>query len=159
MKKIIGKIQKNWRKLKSENALLSNQEGQSAVEMAIMLPVLLFILFAIVNIGLYMHAHLEVAFAAQQGVRIGALTNENSKINGAINNSLQNLRDYTSRTNVLIEPPSESGRHRGDDLKVTVIYSYPMPIRFKMPFGITDNFFDQDSLQIKSVAVSRIEYE
>jgi hypothetical protein len=139
--------------------ILKDQRGQSAVEMAIMLPILLFILFAIVNIGLYMHAHLEVAFAAQQGVRIGVLTNENSKINGAVNNSLQNLRDYATRTNVLIEPANESSRHRGDDLKITVIYSYPMPVRFRMPFGITNDFFDKDNIQVKSIAVARMEYE
>jgi Flp pilus assembly protein TadG len=139
--------------------ILKDRRGQSAVEMAIMLPILLFILLAIVNIGLYMHAHLEVAFAVQQGVRIGVLTNENSKINGAVNNSLQNLRDYATRTNVVIEPANESSRHRGDDLKVTVIYSYPMPVRFRMPFGITNDFFDKDSMLVKSVAVARMEYE
>jgi len=136
-----------------------NKKGQSAVEMAIILPVLLFLLFAIVNMGLYMHAHLQVAFATHQGVRIGALTNENLKIKGAINNSLQNLRDHTTRTNVIIEPLSESSRERGDDLKVTVVYSYPMPINFQLPFGVTSPFFSRDSIVVKSVAVSKIEHE
>ena len=136
-----------------------NQQGQASVEMAIVLPLLLFILFAIINIGLYMHANLEVAFATQQGVRIGSLTNNNSQIKGAINNSMQNLRDNVLRTNVLIEPANENDRHRGDDLKVTVTYSYPMPINFKMPFGITSPFFNRDSIIVKNIAVSRIEYE
>ena len=141
------------------NAVLKNEKGQSAVEMALILPILLFILFAIINIGLYMHAHLQVAFATHQGVRIGALTNENSKIKGAISNSLQNLQDHTARTTVLINPLNESSRHRGDDLKVTVIYSYPMPINFKMPFGVTSSFFNRDSMVVKSIAVAKIEYE
>ena len=136
-----------------------NKKGQSAVEMAIVLPVLLFILFAIVNVGLYMHAYLQVAFASHQGVRMGVLTNENLKIKGAVNNSLQNLQDYTTRTSVLIEPISESSRDRGDDLKVTVIYSYPMPVSFQMPFGVTSSFFNRDSIVVKSVAISKIEYE
>jgi len=136
-----------------------NKKGQAVVEMAIILPVLLFLLFAIVNMGLYMHAHLQVAFATHQGVRIGALTNENLKIKGAVNNSLQNLQDHITRTNVLIEPLSESSRDRGDDLKVTVIYSYPMPVSFQLPFGITSSFFNRDSIIVKSVAVSKIEYE
>lgn len=139
--------------------IFHNKKGQSAVEMAIILPVLLFLLFAIVNIGLYMHANLQVAFATQQGVRIGALTNDNLKIKGAINNSLQNLRDNTTRTNVIIEPLNESSRERGDDLKVTVIYSYPMPINFQLPFGVTSPFFNRDSIVVKSVAVSKIEHE
>lgn len=139
--------------------MFHNKKGQSAVEMAIILPVLLFLLFAIVNMGLYMHAHLQVAFATHQGVRIGALTNENLKIKGAINNSLQNLRDHTTRTNVIIEPLSESSRDRGDDLKVTVVYSYPMPINFQLPFGVTSSFFSRDSIVVKSIAVSKIEHE
>jgi len=139
--------------------ILSNKKGQSTVEMALVLPILLFILFAIINVGLYMHAHLQVAFATHQGVRIGALTNENSKIKGAINNSLQNLQDHTARTTVLIDPLNEASRHRGDDLKVTVIYSYPMPINFKMPFGVTSSFFNRDSMVVKSIAVAKIEYE
>ena len=138
---------------------LKDKRGQATVEMAIILPVLLFILFAIINIGLYMHAHLQVAFATHQGVRIGTLTNENSKIRGAINHSLQNLQDHTTRTNVIIDPLNEAGRNRGDDLKVTVIYSYPMPLNFKMPFGITSSFFNRDSILVKSIAISRIEYE
>ncbi len=141
------------------NAVLNNKKGQSTVEMALVLPILLFILFAIINVGLYMHAHLQVAFATHQGVRIGALTNENSKIKGAINNSLQNLQDHTARTTVLIDPLNEASRHRGDDLKVTVIYSYPMPINFKMPFGVTSSFFNRDSMVVKSIAVAKIEYE
>ena len=141
------------------NTVLNNKKGQSTVEMALVLPILLFILFAIINVGLYMHAHLQVAFATHQGVRIGALTNENSKIKGAINNSLQNLQDYTTRTTVLIDPLNEASRHRGDDLKVTVIYSYPMPINFKMPFGVTSSFFNRDNMVVKSIAVAKIEYK
>jgi Flp pilus assembly protein TadG len=127
--------------------------------MALILPVLLFILFAIINIGLYMNAHLQVAFATHQGVRLGALTNDNGQIRGAIHNSLQNLQDYSARTNILIDPLSESSRNRGDDLKITVTYSYPMPIKFRLPFGITTPFFDRDSILVKSIAVAKIEYE
>jgi len=139
--------------------ILKDNRGQAVLEMAIILPILLFILFAIVNVGLYMHAHLQVAFATHQGIRAGALTNENDKIRGAINNSLQNLQDYDTRTNVIIEPANEAGRHRGDDLKVTVVYSYPMPINFKLPFTVTSDFFNRDHINVKSVAIAKIEYE
>ena len=139
--------------------ILKNQDGQSAIEMALILPILLFILFAIINIGLYIHANLQVAFAAHQGVRVGALTNENTKIRGAVNNSLQNLQDHLTRTNVIISPLNESSRNRGDDLTITVVYSYPMPVQFQLPFGITTPFFNRDSIPIKSIAVAQIEYE
>jgi Flp pilus assembly protein TadG len=139
--------------------ILKNQDGQSSVEMALILPILLFMLFAIINVGLYMHANLQVAFAAHQGIRAGALTNENAKIRGAVNNSLQNLQDHLSRTNVLIEPLNEASRNRGDDLKITVTYSYPMPINFKFPFGVDTSFFNRDSIPVKSIAVAQIEYE
>ncbi len=139
--------------------LLADNRGQSTIEMALILPILLFILFAIINIGLYMHANIEVAFATHQAVRVGALTNENSKIRGAANNSLQNLQDHLTKTNVKIEPLNESSRNRGDDLKITVTYSYPMPINFKLPFGITTPFFNRDSIPIKSIAIAQIEYE
>ena len=139
--------------------LFNDNRGQSTIEMALVLPILLFVLFAIINIGLYMHAHLEVAFATHQAVRVGALTNENTKIRGAVNNSLQNLQDHLSRTNVQIAPLNESSRNRGDDLKITVTYSYPMPIHFQLPFGITTPFFNRDNIAVKSIAVAQIEYE
>jgi len=143
----------NFKKIQQDNA------GQSTLEMALILPVLLFSLFAIVNIGLYMYAQLEVAFATHQAVRIGALTNENSKIRGVANNSLQNLQDHLTRTNIKIEPLNEATRSRGDDLKITITYSYPMPVKFKFPFGIVNPFFNRDSLPVKSIAIAQIEHE
>ncbi len=145
--------------MNKHKSVIENNNGQSTVEMALILPILLFILFAIINIGLYMYANLQVAFATHQAVRAGVLTNENSKIRGAANNSLQNLQDHLSRTNILIEPLSESSRHRGDDLKITITYSYPMPVNFKLPFGITTSFFNRDSIPVKSIAIAQIEYE
>ncbi len=136
-----------------------NNLGQSTLEMAILLPFVLFIFFAIINIGLYIHAQLQIAYAAHQGARIGALTNENSKIQGAINESLQTLPGQAERVSVQISPPNESSRERGDELRVTITYSYPMPVHFKMPFGITNDFFDRDSISLISTALSRIEYE
>lgn len=50
----------------------AGQDGQSTVELAVALPVVLLVLLAVVQLALVVHAHNVVTTAAQEGARYGA---------------------------------------------------------------------------------------
>jgi Flp pilus assembly protein TadG len=52
--------------------LASNEDGQSIVELAIMLPVVLLLLFGAIDFGQYMYTSIHVGNAARAGVQFGA---------------------------------------------------------------------------------------
>ena len=105
----------------------ADKDGQALVEFALVLPILLFLLFAIFTVGFWMNVQQIVTQAARQGVRQGALTNDNGQINGAIMANLASLDPGSTRTTVAIIPAeaSDSARRRGNPLTVQVNYAMP----------------------------------
>ncbi|BEL08723.1 pilus assembly protein [Actinoplanes sichuanensis] len=51
----------------------SSEDGAAIVEMAIVLPVLLLILFGIIDMGRLLQQHIQLTAAAREGARLGAL--------------------------------------------------------------------------------------
>jgi Flp pilus assembly protein TadG len=49
------------------------EDGQSLVEFALVVPIFLLVLFAIVDFGMAFHAWITVSNSAREGARIGAV--------------------------------------------------------------------------------------
>ncbi len=49
------------------------ERGQALVEMALVLPLLALLLFAIIDFGLALNARIQVANAVREGARVGAI--------------------------------------------------------------------------------------
>ena len=77
--------------------------GQSLVEMALILPLLLMVLFGIIDIGYYIYGYATIYFAARNGTEVAAelppypnkLNNATDKCTGKVVPSLR--RPVTSR--------------------------------------------------------------
>ena len=120
-----------------------DDSGQAVLEFALVLPLLVFLLFAIFTIGFWMNAQQLVTQAAYQGARQGSLTNDNGQIEGAIAENMRAIdpnigTSGLARTTVSISPSSsyDGGRHRGGALTVTIQYKMPfvfasLPDKFK----------------------------
>ena len=54
----------------------NKDQGAAAVEFVLVLPVLLIVLFGIIDFGRMMHAKLQLAEAAREGARAAALVSE-----------------------------------------------------------------------------------
>ncbi len=129
--------------------------GQSVVELAITLPILLLLIVGLVNLGILMHAQIVLTNAAWEGARAGATitdpANGDEEIIGAVQRSLSGLD--ASRVTIDIDPEqSESPRNqpgplpRGQPLAVSLEYRLTMslPVPVEVP--------------VRARAVSRMEY-
>lgn len=98
---------------------IKNKNGQAIVELAIILPVLLIILFGIFEFGRVMNVYLVITSASREGARIAAVGNTDSYI-------VQKIQDATStldlnKLNITISP-NENQRYRGEEVLIRIGY-------------------------------------
>lgn len=107
--------------------MIKNEKGQSLVEMALLLPVLLLLLVGMFDFGRIMYSYMHLHLATQETVRLGGLGKSDEEIS-------QFARDYIhigdpSLLEIFISP-EESNRDSGDYVKVTLKY----PVEYATPF-------------------------
>jgi Flp pilus assembly protein TadG len=75
---------------------LQSENGQSAVEFALILPILILLLLGIIEFGWFFNAKITITSAAREGVRVYAINGESGKGSGgpiemAIKNATNSL--------------------------------------------------------------------
>jgi Flp pilus assembly protein TadG len=100
-----------------------DESGQSMVEMALILPVLLLLIVGISDVGrvVYSYAHLQMA--AQETVRLGGLDKNDQEITDFADQYVK-LGDPANLTVQIT--PKDTDRHSGD--YVTVKLKYPFTL-------------------------------
>jgi Flp pilus assembly protein TadG len=96
------------------------QRGQSSLEFALVLPLLLLVILVLAQLGILLFSHLILVQAARDGVREGVVTNDNGAIIEKVRNSAALLDQ--SRVKITISPASSQSRGIGDSLTVSVQY-------------------------------------
>lgn len=124
------------------------QKGQALVELALVLPVLLLILFGIMEFGRIFHAYLVITNAAREGGREGSINNNDSQIKAIVEKAAAPSLNLDNLSVTIT--PDESNRERGDPLTVEVDYQVDLFIPV-----ITQLI--PDPLPISSTMVMRIE--
>lgn len=107
--------------------------GQSLVEFALVLPLLLIVTFGIVEFGLVMYDKAVITNASREGARVGIVAQDRTNI-AAISTEIQNTVNNYAATHLVtfgnpmgalqVPAPTFSGTSFGSDLTVTVRYSY-----------------------------------
>jgi Flp pilus assembly protein TadG len=100
-----------------------DERGQSMVETALLLPILLLIMVGIIDLGRFIYSYAHMQMAAQETVRLGGLDKNDQAITEFAHQYV-NLGD-PNKLQVEISP-NESGRHSGD--YVTVKLKYPFTL-------------------------------
>lgn len=123
------------------------EEGQSMVEFALVLPVLMLIIIGIIEFGFLFSGYLALSNASREAVRTVSL-GETDVV------AIQRAKDVAmtlnpSKMNVSISPTSVM-RDRGDSATVTIVYEYD----FLTPF--MEAIFGGD-LQLEADATMRVE--
>jgi Flp pilus assembly protein TadG len=126
---------------------LRNEKGQSLVEFAIILPVVMLILMGIIEFGLMINCYLKVENAAREGARTGIVSSANVDIQEAVVRISPNLVPENLTVNVT---PAEGYRKSGEALTVEVIYKYEMTVPIiSNIFGRTVDLKAQTSMRIE----------
>ncbi|MBT9135329.1 MAG: hypothetical protein DDT34_00380 [Firmicutes bacterium] len=99
--------------------VLQNQRGQALVELALVLPILLLILMAIVDMGRMYHGLLSVTTAARAGARQASLGQADAVIQAAAFAAAAPLETTRLRVHTT---PSQSLRFAGTAITVVVEY-------------------------------------
>jgi Flp pilus assembly protein TadG len=104
-----------------------DERGQSMVEMALVLPILLLLFVGIIDVGrvIYSYAHLQMA--AQETVRLGGLDKND-----------QTITDFAHQYVKLGDPaklavtitPNDTERHSGDYVTVQLRYPFTLNTPF-----------------------------
>jgi len=96
-----------------------NYKGQSLIEMALILPVILLIIMAIVDFGLLFNSYMVINNAAREGARNAAIGSTDVKVSGIVE-EVTGMLDQSRLTFTVT--PSEALRKKGDEITVTVTY-------------------------------------
>ena len=104
--------------------LARRDSGAAAVEFAIMLPLLLLILFGIIDFGRALNAQVTITQAAREGARLTALNQPN------VTSRTQAAATGLSGVGVTIVSscPTGSGPTANADVKVTYTFQFVTPI-------------------------------
>ncbi|MCL5986486.1 MAG: pilus assembly protein [Actinobacteria bacterium] len=104
---------------------LKDQRAQSAIEFALISPLIIFVVLSLLQLILFLFVELNIAQAARNGAREGATTNSNSAIYESVRCSLNGKMD-----NVIVNvyPASPGSRNRGDLLAVSVEKKVPVVV-------------------------------
>jgi len=96
-----------------------NEKGQSLVEFALVVPLVILILMAIIEFGFMFNAYITISNASREGARLGALgSNDTAVVTRVVDTS---VALDPSKISVIITP---ANRSRGDMIRVQVNYNY-----------------------------------
>ncbi|MCH4890437.1 pilus assembly protein [Acidaminobacter sp. JC074] len=96
-----------------------NEKGQSLVEFALLIPILILILMAIIEFGFMFNTYITVSNASREGARLGSVGATNAEISQRVLEAAPNLD--ADRISISISP---GNRNSGDMINVTIEYDY-----------------------------------
>lgn len=127
---------------------LHNQKGQAMVEMALVLPLLLLLVFGIIEFGRIFNAYLVVNNASREGARYAAVGKAYSDITPEINNLTSTLGTVT----VEFTPSNGDDREEGKSVQVKISHTLPLITPIVGPLISGD-----DELVIEASTTMRVE--
>ncbi|KIL37549.1 hypothetical protein SD71_02720 [Cohnella kolymensis] len=105
--------------------MIKEQKGQSLVEFALLVPLLLLLICGIFDLGRLLFAYSSLNMTTQEAVRLGGLGRSDAEIMAYAKNHVR-VGD-SSGLNVTITPWEwEPTRKPGQDVTVTIAYSLPL---------------------------------
>jgi Flp pilus assembly protein TadG len=127
------------------------EKGQNLVEFAMVVPIFLILVFAIVDFGMGFHAWITVTNAAREGARIGAVGADQATIEAKVESSAGSLNDE----NMTITVVNAQGT-AGETVTVTVDYEYQMITPLSSALGLIGGSFG-DTIDFEATSKMRLE--
>jgi Flp pilus assembly protein TadG len=127
--------------------IFKDQRGQSMVELALVLPILLVLLMGAVEFGRIFHSYLIITNASREGARVAVLGSADTSINSRVSQVTSTLDSTKLRTSIT---PNPDQRQSGALTTVEVRYS------MSLVFPFFDTFIP-NPLTITSRTTMRVE--
>lgn len=105
--------------------LWKGEYGQALVEMALVLPLFLLIMFGVFEMGRIGYAYITVTNAAREGGRIATLGGTDDQIKSSIEKA---ATSFGSMSLSIIITPLEDYRQSGQEVRVDVTYQVQLVI-------------------------------
>ncbi|PKM82424.1 MAG: pilus assembly protein TadG [Firmicutes bacterium HGW-Firmicutes-14] len=102
------------------------QHGQAVVEMALVLPILIMLIFGIVEFGRILNTYMIVTNLSREGAREGAVGGTDAEIISAVQLGTNANQLNAGNLTITIDPTAAGPRARGSSVGVEV--SYPVDI-------------------------------
>lgn len=128
--------------------MLRRQGGQSVVELALVLPVLLLLVLGMMDFGRLLQSYLTLQHATREGARLAITGAADSAIVQRVRDTAAGLE--TDKLTVQVDPANAS-RYPGDN--VTVMVSY----QFQVLTPVLSDIAGGGQLDIGARFVSRVE--
>jgi Flp pilus assembly protein TadG len=110
----------------SNRISIKNQQGQSMTEFALVLPILVMLLFGVIQFGIVFNNYITVTDAVRAGARKGAVSRHLQNPDAAVVQSVRNSANglNLSDLNVTVASSWEPG----EDVSVTGSYPYSISL-------------------------------
>lgn len=130
--------------------------GQAMVEFALVIPIFLLVVFAIVDFGMGFHAWITVSNASREGARIGVVGADSVAIEAKVRDTASSLNHDEDLT-VVVTNAVDQGGDSGEAVTVTVDYDYQLITPLSSIMGIVSGGSIGPTLNFHSEAEMRIE--
>lgn len=103
--------------------LIKEQKGQALVEFALVIPILLLIIMAIIEFGIMFNSYLVLTNASREGARLASVGGSDFEIEERIKLVAGTLNEDNL---IVIILPNEFNRARGEMVEISLKYNYQM---------------------------------
>ncbi|MDP4178438.1 MAG: TadE/TadG family type IV pilus assembly protein [Bacillota bacterium] len=105
--------------------IIKNEKGQSLVEFAIVLPILLLIVMGIAELGMILNSYLTIQNISREVARLGSVGATDTDIQNIISSNSTNL----NQQNLVVSlAPVAGARNSGDTITAVVTYDYHLTV-------------------------------
>lgn len=128
------------------------EKGQNLVEFAMVVPIFLILVFAIVDFGMGFHAWITVTNAAREGARVGAVGADQATIEARVTDTAASL----DGADLLITVTNAQGAP-GESISVDVQYDYQLITPLSSLLGIIGGDSIGEQITFHSESEMRLE--
>ena len=129
---------------------IKNRKGQSLVEFALILPLLLFLVMGIIQFGFILSGYVTVSNAAREGARVGIIEKTNESIVGKVTEAFD-TSPYLSNPYIVISFPEGGSYTNGNPVSVEVRGD----VLIMVP--LLDEIFPANVFQVSRTSVMMVE--
>jgi Flp pilus assembly protein TadG len=106
-----------------------HQNGQTMTEFAIVAPIVLLVLFAVIQFGLLFHNYVTLTDAVRAGGRQGAVSRHlTSGREDAVKDRVRDSAANLDQVKLEVDVATPAGWNQGDDVTVTATYPYEIDL-------------------------------